>query len=261
MEYNTVYKLLKDKKAFGIYDEDRLTITTINNQQYVVNLNCLMFYQQVLVDDNDTIITFEELTQESINTILHYMVNKLNQQLNQQYYKSIMKPIFKLPNSILREKDNSYITHHYHYYSGKQINESCFQYEITISHIKADGQCYLLVYIEDKVNNTGKEFKIRSINNSSIIKLQERIDNYLNKLGVTTQFYNYIQKLIDDEKQYLENEYVIEINENEVITKSGNKHTLYPWQENKTIEEINNILIEDYNKSVHSYEKSLKEEE
>lgn len=251
MEYNTVYKLLKDKKAFGIYDEDRLTVTALNGQQYVVNLNCLMFYQQVLVDDNDTIITFEELTQESINTILHYMVNKLKH----------MNQIFKLPNSILREKDNSYITHHYHYYSGKQINESCFQYEITISHIKADGQCYLLVYIEDKVNNTGKEFKIRSINNSSIIKLQERIDNYLNKLGVTTQFYNYIQKLIDDEKQYLENEYVIEINENEVITKSGNKHTLYPWQENKTIEEINNILIEDYNKSVHSYEKSLKEEE
>lgn len=79
MEYNTVYKLLKDKKAFGIYDEDRLTITALDGQQYVVNLNCLMFHEQVLVDDDDTIIRFEELTQESINTILQYMMDKLNQ--------------------------------------------------------------------------------------------------------------------------------------------------------------------------------------
>ena len=75
--YKTIYNELKEKKVFGIYDEDRLTITTINNQTYVVNLNCLMFYEQVLVDDNDTIIPFNQLTSESITDIINYMYKKM----------------------------------------------------------------------------------------------------------------------------------------------------------------------------------------
>lgn len=75
--YKTIYNELKNKKAFGIYDEDRLTITTINNQTYTVNLNCLMFYKQVLVDDNDTMIPFNQLTSESITDIINYMYKKM----------------------------------------------------------------------------------------------------------------------------------------------------------------------------------------
>lgn len=75
--YKTIYNELKNKKAFGIYDEDRLTITTINNQTYTVNLNCLMFYGQVLVDDNDTMIPFNQLTSESITDIINYMYKKM----------------------------------------------------------------------------------------------------------------------------------------------------------------------------------------
>lgn len=75
--YKTIYNELKNKKVFGIYDEDRLTITTINNQTYIVNLNCLMFYKKVLVDDNDTIIPFNQLTSESITDIINYMYKKM----------------------------------------------------------------------------------------------------------------------------------------------------------------------------------------
>lgn len=75
--YKTIYNELKNKKVFGIYDEDRLTITTINNQTYIVNLNCLMFYGQVLVDDNDTMIPFNQLTEQSITDIINYMYKKM----------------------------------------------------------------------------------------------------------------------------------------------------------------------------------------
>lgn len=75
--YKIIYNEIKEKKLFGIYDEDRLTITTINNQTYVVNLNCLMFYKKVLVDDNDTIVKFDELTEQSITDIINYMKKKM----------------------------------------------------------------------------------------------------------------------------------------------------------------------------------------
>lgn len=168
-----------------------------------------------------------------------------------------METIFKLPNSILKEKDNSYITHHYHYYTGNKISTRHYEYEINISHIKADGERYLSVYIEDNVNKTDKEFKIRSISDASLKKLQERIDTYINKLGITTKFVNYWQKLIDEEKQHLENVMVLEIKGDKVITKTG-EHPIYFWQEDKTIEEINNIFIENYNKAVESYKDYIK---
>ena len=53
---------------------------------------------------------------------------------------------------------------------------------------------------------------------------------------------------------------VIEIKGDKVITKTG-EHPIYFWQENKTIEEINNILIENYNKAVESYKDYIKLEE
>ena len=62
-----------------------------------------------------------------------------------------MEPIFKLPISILKEKDNSYIIHHYNYYNGNKTY-STYEYEINISHIKASGEHYLYVSINDNIS-------------------------------------------------------------------------------------------------------------
>ena len=170
-----------------------------------------------------------------------------------------MEPIFKLPISILKEKDNSYIIHHYNYYNGNKMYNT-YEYEINISHIKASGEHYLYVSINDNVKKKNKIFKIYSITESSLKKLQERIDTYINKLGITTKFINSWQELIDENKQHLDNEMVIEIKGDKVITKTG-EHPIYFWQEDKTIEEINNILIENYNKEVESYKAYIKLDE
>ena len=165
-----------------------------------------------------------------------------------------MEQIFKLPNSILKEKDNSYITHHYNYYTGNKTGKySGYEYEINISHIRASGEHYLYVSINDNIKKKNKVFKIHSITENSIKKLQERIDTHINKLGITTKFINSWQKLIDENKQHLDNEMVIEIKGDKVITKTG-EHPIYFWQEDKSVEEINNILIENYNKAVNSYQ-------
>jgi len=75
-----------------------------------------------------------------------------------------MEKIFKLPISILNEKDNSYIIHHYHYYTGnKLVKYSCYEYEIFISHIRASGEHYLYVSINDNRKKKNKVFKIHSI--------------------------------------------------------------------------------------------------
>ena len=170
-----------------------------------------------------------------------------------------MEPIFKLPISILNEKDNSYIIHHYKYYNGNKTY-STYKYEINISHIKASGEHYLYVSINDNVKKKNKVFKIHSITENSFKKLQERIDTYINKLGITTKFINSWQELIDENKQHLDNEMVIEIKGDKVITKTG-EHPIYFWQEDKTIEEINNILIENYNKAIESYKDYIKLDE
>ena len=152
-----------------------------------------------------------------------------------------MESIFKLPISILKEKDNSYIIHHYNYYNGNKTN-STYEYEINISHIKASGENYLYVSINDNIKKKNKVFKIHSITENSIKKLQERIDTHINKLGITTKFINSWQELIDENKQHLDNEMVIEIKGDKVITKTG-EHPIYFWQEDKSVEEINNIII------------------
>lgn len=170
-----------------------------------------------------------------------------------------MEPIFKLPISILKENDNSYIIHHYNYYNGNKTY-STYEYEINISHIKASGEHYLYVSINDNIKKKNKVFKIHSITENSLKKLQERIDTYINKLGITTKFINSWQKLIDEDKQHLDNELVIEIKGDKVITKTG-EHKIYPWQEDKTIDEINKILIENYNKAVESYKNYIKLDE
>jgi hypothetical protein len=171
-----------------------------------------------------------------------------------------MERLFKLPISIFREKGNDYITHHYHYYTGNKTTTKHYEYEIYVSHVKADGERYLSVYIEDKVNHTDKEFKIRSINDASLEKLQERVDKYIDKLGVTTKFVNYWQHLIDNKKEYLEEELVIEIKGDKVITKTG-EHPIYFWQEDKSVEEINNMLYEKAMETIHSYEDYIKQED
>ena len=172
-----------------------------------------------------------------------------------------MEQIFKLPNSILKEKDNSYITHHYNYYTGNKTGKySGYEYEINISHIKTSGEHYIYVSINDNIKKKNKVFKIHSITENSIKKLQERIDTHINKLGITTKFINSWQKLIDEHKQHLENEMVIEIKGDKVITKTG-EHPIYFWQEDKSVEEINNILIENYNKAVNSYQYYIKQED
>lgn len=172
-----------------------------------------------------------------------------------------MEKIFKLPISILNEKDYSFITHHYHYYTGNKLVEySCYEYEIFISHIRVNGEHYLHVSINDNINKKNKNFKIHSITESSLKKLQERLDDYINKLGITTKFINSWQELIDENKQHLDNEMVIEIKGDKVITKTG-EHPIYFWQEDKTIEEINNILIKTYNKAIESYKDYIKTED
>ena len=170
-----------------------------------------------------------------------------------------METIFKLPISILKENDNSYIIHHYSYYNGNKTYNT-YEYEINISHIKASGEHYLYVSINDNIKKKNKVFKIHSITKNSLNKLQERIDTYINKLGITTKFINSWQKLIDEHKQHLENVMVLEIKGDKVITKTG-EHPIYFWQEDKTIEEINNIFIENYNKAVESYKNYIKLEE
>ena len=170
-----------------------------------------------------------------------------------------MEQIFKLPISILKGKDSSYIIHHYKYYNGNKTY-STYEYEIHISHIKTSGEHYLYVLINDNIKKKNKAFKIRSITENSIKKLQERIDTHINKLGITTKFINSWQKLIDEHKQHLENEMVIEIKGDKVITKTG-EHPIYFWQEDKSVEEINNILIENYNKAVDSYQYYIKQED
>ena len=170
-----------------------------------------------------------------------------------------MEPIFKLPISILKEKDNSYIIHHYNYYNGNKTY-STYEYEINISHIKASGEHYLYVSINDNVKKKNKIFKIHPITEISLNKLQGRINTYISKLGITTKFINSWQELIDENKQHLDNEMVIEIKGDKVITKTG-EHPIYFWREDKTIEEINNILIENYNKAVESYKAYIKLDE
>ena len=85
-----------------------------------------------------------------------------------------MEPIFKLPISILKEKDNSNIIHHYNYYNGNKTY-STYEYEINISHIKASGEHYLYVSINDNVKKKNKVFKIHSITENSLKKLRKEL--------------------------------------------------------------------------------------
>lgn len=156
-----------------------------------------------------------------------------------------MERIFRLPISILKEKDNKQITHHYTYYSGNE-------YEINISHIRVNGKHYLSCNIIDNINKSNEEFKIRSITQTTINELQEKIDTHLSKLGITTKFINSWQRLIDEHKEHLDSVMVIEIKGDKVITKNGEEPMCF-WQEDKSVEEINNIFIENYNNAVESY--------
>lgn len=168
-----------------------------------------------------------------------------------------MEKLFKLPiNKILNDEKNDYVSYHYRYYSGKGTKFEPGDYAIGISHIKNTNEHFLYVHIDDNVKNTSKQYKLRSITNNALDKLQEQIDKYLSKRGINEKFINSWQRLINESKTRLENELVIEINGNEVITKSG-KHPIYFWQENKTIEEINESLTNEHTKTINSYEQYI----
>lgn len=72
--YKDVYTKLKNKKVFGIYDEDRVEIAG-----YLLNLNCMAFEGLLLVDDNDTTIPLCQLSKEDMEKVVVYMESKLNE--------------------------------------------------------------------------------------------------------------------------------------------------------------------------------------
>lgn len=75
-QYQILYRLLKETGISNRYDEDSIVITDINGKKYTINLNCL-FVDTILVDDNDTIVKFDELTEQSITDIINYMKKKM----------------------------------------------------------------------------------------------------------------------------------------------------------------------------------------
>lgn len=75
-QYQILYRLLKETGISNRYDEDSIEITTIRDEKYTINLNCL-FIDIILVDDNDTIVKFDELTEQSITDIINYMKKKM----------------------------------------------------------------------------------------------------------------------------------------------------------------------------------------
>lgn len=168
-----------------------------------------------------------------------------------------MEKLFKLPiNKILSDEKNDYVSYHYLYYSGIGTKYKPGKYAIGISHIKNSNQHFLYLHIDDNVKDTSKQYKLRSITKNALNKLQEQIDKYLTKKSVNEKFINSWQHLINESKTRLENSLVIEINEGEVTTKSG-KYPIYPWQKNKTIEEINESLTNEHMKTINSYEQYI----
>ena len=98
-----------------------------------------------------------------------------------------MEGIFKLPiKSILRKKANRDYNYHYTYYSG---NKDC---EIVISLFD---DC-LDVSLWNRIDDKGTSWNIKRINNATLDKLQERINNYLEKIKWEQSFYNSWELLI-----------------------------------------------------------------
>lgn len=101
---------------------------------------------------------------------------------------------FKLPiKSILRKKANKNYDYHYTYYSG---NKDC---EIVISLLE---DC-LDVSLWNRIDDKGTSWNIKRINNATLDKLQEKINNYLEKIGWEQSFYNSWELLIKNDEQYL----------------------------------------------------------
>lgn len=168
-----------------------------------------------------------------------------------------MEKLFKLPiNKILSDEKNDYVSYHYLYYSGKGTKYKPGKYAIGISHIKSSNEHFLCVHIDDNVKDTNKQYKLRSVTKNALNKLQEQIDKYLIKKDINEKFINSWQHLINESKTRLENSLIIEINGSEVTTKNE-KRAIYPWEENKTIEEINEFLTNQHMKTFNSYKQFI----
>lgn len=103
---------------------------------------------------------------------------------------------FKLPiKSILNKKDSGHYDYHYTYYSG---NKDC---EIIVSLLEKE----LQVSFWNKIDDYGKEWIIKTINQNSLDKLQERIDKYIEKSKWDKYFYNSWEELIKDSQHKFEN--------------------------------------------------------
>lgn len=76
-EYKILYRLLKETGIGNSYDEDRIEITTIRDEKYTINLNCLMPYESILIDDNDNTISVTILNYQSIVDIINYIKKKM----------------------------------------------------------------------------------------------------------------------------------------------------------------------------------------
>jgi hypothetical protein len=173
-----------------------------------------------------------------------------------------METFFKLPvKKILKDENESYISYHYTYYSGKSINNYKYEYEIMISHIKSNGKHYLSTIIIDNTKNKSKEFKIQTITNNTLNKLQDRIDTYLSKLDIYEKFVNSWQKSIDKKRVSMENNIIIEINNNEITQKNGEKYTMFDWQIGKTKEELNEEMITHCLETIKSYQEYINKED
>lgn len=111
-----------------------------------------------------------------------------------------MVEIFKLPiKSILRKKANKNYDYHYTYYSG---NKEC---EIVISLLEDFLDVCLDVCLCNRIDNKSKSWCIKQINNTTLDKLQERINNYLEKIKWEQRFYNSWELIIKDRQHKFEN--------------------------------------------------------
>lgn len=76
-EYKILYRLLKETGIGNSYDEDRIEITTKRGEKYNINLNCLMPYESILIDDNDNTISVTTLNYQSIVDLINYIKKKM----------------------------------------------------------------------------------------------------------------------------------------------------------------------------------------
>ena len=173
-----------------------------------------------------------------------------------------MEKLFKLPiNKIMNDENSDYVSYHYTYYSGEGTKYNPGKFAIGISHIKNINEHYLLVYINDNIKDTHKEYKIKKINQTSLNKLQEQIDTYLTKKKVEEVFVNSWQLLIDKSNKDMIEKKVVAIEDDEITLNDGSKFKMLDWQIGKTIEELNEIHEKKCLDVIEGYKQYIKRED